>query len=94
MELLLLGTGCPKVDHKRFGPSVLVSAKNTKILVDCGSGVTQRLEKAKILTSNLDALFLTHLHSDHVIDLYQLIISSCHSSGLSPPVVGAQSSVT
>ena len=79
MLLTLLGTGCPKVDHKRFGPSNLVSSKKSKILVDCGSGVTQRLEEAKISTANIDALILTHLHSDHVVDFYQLIISSWHS---------------
>ena len=43
MELTLLGTGCPSVDHKRFGPSNLISTKIAKILVDCGSGITQRL---------------------------------------------------
>jgi len=40
MELTLLGTGCPSVDYKRFGPSNLVSTKLAKILVDCGSGLT------------------------------------------------------
>ena len=79
MHLTLLGTGCPKVDFKRFGPANLVSTKKTKILVDCGSGVTQRLDQINISLAEIDALFLTHLHSDHVIDLYQLIISSWHS---------------
>ena len=27
MELTLLGTGCPKVDYKRFGPSNLISSQ-------------------------------------------------------------------
>ena len=84
MELTLLGTGCPKVDYKRFGPSNLISTKKAKILVDCGSGVTQRLDQLNISSADIDALFLTHLHSDHVIDLYQLIISSWHSYRLSP----------
>lgn len=79
MYLTLLGTGCPKVDHKRFGPSNLITSKKSKILIDCGSGVTQRLEQAKVSSANIDALVLTHLHSDHVIDFYQLIISSWHS---------------
>ena len=48
MELTLLGTGCPSVDHKRYGPSNLVTSKKAKILIDCGSGVTQRLNKLKI----------------------------------------------
>ena len=84
MELTLLGTGCPKVDYKRFGPANLISTKMTNILVDCGSGITQRLDQIKISTADIDALFLTHLHSDHVIDLYQLIISSWHSYRTKP----------
>jgi ribonuclease Z len=46
--------------------------------VDCGSGVTQRLLAAGRSGRALDALFLTHLHSDHIVDLFQLIISSWH----------------
>ena len=78
MQLTLLGTGCPSVDYRRFGPANLISTINAKVLIDCGSGVTQRLEQAKISSTNIDALLLTHLHSDHVVDLYQLIISSWH----------------
>ena len=84
MKLTLLGTGCPKVDFDRFGPSNIISTNKSNILVDCGSGVTQRLDQAKISLKNIDALFLTHLHSDHVIDLYQLIISSWHSYRTKP----------
>ena len=84
MELTLLGTGCPSVDHKRFGPSNLVSTKNTKILVDCGSGITQRLHELEVSSADIDALLFTHLHSDHAVDLYQLIISSWHSYRISP----------
>ena len=84
MELTLLGTGCPSVDHKRFGPSNLISTKIAKILVDCGSGITQRLHELKVSSSDIDALLFTHLHSDHAVDLYQLIISSWHSYRIKP----------
>ena len=84
MKLTLLGTGCPSVDHKRYGPSNLVTAKKAKILIDCGSGVTQRLNKLKISSANIDALLFTHLHSDHCVDFYQLIISSWHSYRIKP----------
>ena len=84
MELTLLGTGCPKVDFKRFGPANLISTNKCKVLVDCGSGVTQRLDEINISTADIDALLLTHLHSDHVIDLYQVIISSWHSYKVTP----------
>ena len=84
MELTLLGTGCPSVDYKRFGPSNLISTKTAKILVDCGSGITQRLHELKISSADIDALLFTHLHSDHAVDLYQLIISSWHSYRIKP----------
>jgi len=84
MKLTLLGTGCPSVDHKRFGPSNLITTNKAKILVDCGSGVTQRLHQLKVSSANIDALLFTHLHSDHAIDLYQLIISSWHSYRIKP----------
>ena len=84
MKLTLLGTGCPSVDHKRFGPSNLITTNKTKILVDCGSGITQRLHQLKVSSANIDALLFTHLHSDHAIDLYQLIISSWHSYRVKP----------
>ena len=84
MELTLLGTGCPSVDHKRFGPSNLVTTKTVKILVDCGSGITQRLHELKVSSADIDALLFTHLHSDHAVDIYQLIISSWHSYRIKP----------
>ena len=87
MELTLLGTGCPSVDYSRFGPSNLISTKKTKILVDCGSGVTQRLNQINLSGASIDALLLTHLHSDHVVDFYQLIISSWHSYRIKPWIV-------
>lgn len=78
MKLTLLGTGCPTVNASRFGPSNLIHTHKTKILVDCGSGVTQRLLQKGYKGPDIDCVLLTHLHSDHVIDFYQLIISSWH----------------
>ena len=78
MQLILLGTGCPSVDYKRFGPANLIITKKAKLLIDCGSGVTQRLLQAGFKGADIDYIFITHLHSDHIIDLYQLIISSWH----------------
>jgi ribonuclease Z len=78
MQVTLLGTGCPQVHPQRFGPASLVRADGQHFLIDCGAGVTQRLLAAGSSGAELDAVLLTHLHSDHVVDLYQLIISSWH----------------
>ena len=78
MQVTLLGTGCPQVHTRRYGPASLVRAGDRRFLIDCGSGVTQRLVGAGTSGAALDALLLTHLHSDHLVDLYQLIVSSWH----------------
>ena len=84
MQVTLLGTGCPSVDATRYGPSLLIGGERSKLLVDCGSGVTQRLVAAGCPGRDVDALLITHLHSDHVVDLYQLIISSWHAGRQRP----------
>jgi len=79
MDLTLLGTGCPSVDIDRYGPAALVDGgAAARLLIDCGSGVTQRLVGAGYRGSEIDAVLLTHLHSDHIMDLFQLVVSSWH----------------
>jgi len=78
MELTLLGTGCPAVHAERYGPAQIVRHGGTTLLVDCGSGVTQRMAQAGISGRDIDAVLLTHMHSDHIVDLFQLVISSWH----------------
>lgn len=77
-DVTLLGTGCPSVHADRYGAGTLVRAGGRVLLVDVGSGVTQRLVAAGESPASIDAIFLTHLHSDHLVDLYQVIVSSWH----------------
>ncbi len=71
-KVTLLGTGYPKPRIDRFGPSILVEAGNEKLLFDCGRGATQRLEQIKLPFAEVSALFLTHLHSDHIVGIPDL----------------------
>ena len=85
MKLTILGSGCPSVDLDRYGPSALIDCgPEARILIDCGSGVTQRLLEHGLRGSEIDALLLTHLHSDHIVDLFQLFISSWHQGRSRP----------
>ncbi|MCW2556794.1 MAG: metal-dependent hydrolase, beta-lactamase superfamily [Mycobacterium sp.] len=73
IEVTLLGTGSPMVDANRAGPSTLVRAGEQVFLVDCGRGVLQRAAAVGVGAANLTALLLTHLHSDHITDLNDVI---------------------
>lgn len=73
MQLTLLGTGSPIPDPMRAGPSTLVRSADSTILVDCGRGVLMRLAGAGVLPPMLSAVLVTHMHSDHLTDLNDVI---------------------
>jgi ribonuclease Z len=74
LQITLLGTGNPRPSLERFGPSILVEAGTQRLLVDAGRGAAQRLfeigQRASLI--GVDAVFLTHLHSDHTVGLPDL----------------------
>jgi ribonuclease Z len=72
ITVTLLGTGTPFPDSKRFGSAILVAAGGEKLLFDCGRGAVVRLTEAGTPANDADALFLTHLHSDHTVGIPDL----------------------
>lgn len=71
MKLIVLGNYGPFPGKDGACSGFLLKDKNTNILIDCGSGVMGRLQKyCKI--EELDAIVLSHLHSDHSSDMYVL----------------------
>jgi ribonuclease Z len=75
LNVTLLGTGNPRPSVQRFGPSMLVEAGKQKLLFDCGRGATQRLYQLQIPFAEVTALFLTHLHSDHIVGIPDLYLT-------------------
>jgi ribonuclease Z len=67
IRVTLLGTGAPPPVMHRFGPSTLVEAGEQKFLFDAGRGVLQRLRQVNVRWQDVHGVFLTHLHSDHVV---------------------------
>ncbi len=74
LTITLLGTGSPMPDPNRAGPATLVStAGDEHFLVDAGRGVLMRLAASGVGVDRLSAVLLTHLHSDHITDLNDVI---------------------
>ncbi|WP_292631857.1 MBL fold metallo-hydrolase [Mesorhizobium sp.] len=86
-RLVLLGSkGGPAL--RPGGPwpsSSLLQIGGRSIVVDCGLGVTRGLVDAGISLKALDLIFITHLHSDHVLELGPLI-HTAWTAGLATPV--------
>jgi ribonuclease BN (tRNA processing enzyme) len=85
-QVVMLGTGTPRLDPDRSGPAVCIVANGTPYLVDFGPGVVRRAAAAALkgvtgcAPTKIKVAFATHLHSDHTAGLSDLF--------LSPAVVG------
>ncbi|HVX19598.1 MAG TPA: ribonuclease Z [Acidimicrobiales bacterium] len=75
MEVVLLGTGSPLPDPNRAGPATLVRAGGQDLLFDAGRGLLLRASAAGTGPGQLATVYLTHLHSDHLTDLNDVITS-------------------
>ena len=73
MDIILTGTGSPIPDPNRAGPSTLVKAGDTQILIDAGRGVVMRMAGVGTMPMMLSGVLITHLHSDHVCALNDVI---------------------
>ncbi|HEX3539136.1 MAG TPA: MBL fold metallo-hydrolase, partial [Acidimicrobiales bacterium] len=85
-KLVLLGTaGGPLPSPSRSGISQAIVIGERVLVVDCGSGVTRQLRRARLL-SRLNQVFLTHLHSDHDCDYFNLFLLGWPILQWNPPV--------
>lgn len=85
--LTLLGTkGGPAIRPGGPNPtSMLLTLSGRRIVIDCGLGVSRGLVETGMSLKDLDLIFITHLHSDHVLELGPLI-HTAWTTGLDHPV--------
>ncbi len=86
ITVTLLGTGSPLPDPNRAGPSTLVQAGGANLLVDAGRGCVMRLAGAGLFPSMVTGVLLTHLHSDHICALNDVITSHWVTSATPTPL--------
>lgn len=79
-RVTLLGTGVPIPRPDRFGPSTLIEAGDHTLLIDAGRGATMRLFQLGVPIGRIDALLLTHFHSDHTVGIPDLWLTGWLSS--------------
>lgn len=76
LAALLVGTGTPLADAGRAGPSTLIAAGSHLYLVDAGIDSARNLQLWRVPLEKIDAVLITHLHSDHIGGLGEIRLQS------------------
>jgi len=86
LHVITTGTGAPLPDPKRVGPQAVVVAGDQMLVFDTGPGSTRKLSLTGLNISSVNALFLTHYHSDHISDLGEFMLQHWTGSGVDEPL--------
>jgi ribonuclease Z len=87
LKVVLLGTmGGPTFSGERLGISTLVIAGDERLLFDAGRSLTTGLARLNINPASVTRVFLTHLHSDHIVSLPELLLFPWASQGRTAPL--------
>ena len=73
MKITFLGTSGSTPTRERSLPSVAIEREGSIFLFDCGEGTQMRLIQDSVNMSKIDAVFITHIHGDHVIGIAGLM---------------------
>ncbi|UZE46701.1 MBL fold metallo-hydrolase [Rhodopseudomonas sp. P2A-2r] len=83
---VFLGTkGGPRITTGRSNPANVLLVDNVPYVVDCGYGVAKRLAEAKVALPDIRYVFVTHMHSDHVLEFGNMV-DGAWSVGLNHPI--------
>lgn len=88
MKLTVLGSGSPEAYARRASAGHLLEVAGQRILFDCGGGVVDRMLKAGLHPRDIDILFFSHLHSDHMFDYARLVHAAWDEGGKPLKVFG------
>lgn len=81
--LTVLGSGTLLPDHERHSAAFLIEEADTRILLDCGTGVIDGFSRFGLPWADVSHVALTHFHTDHIGGLAPLVFALNH--GVSPP---------
>lgn len=76
MHVVITGSGSALIDPERGGASAAVIVDGVILQFDCGRGVMENLTRAGINPVDIDHLFFTHLHFDHIASFGYFVIST------------------
>ena len=76
MEVVFLGTGVGVPSLKRASPGLIVRVGEENLLFDSGPGTLRKMLEAGFTYLDVDRIFYTHFHVDHIADLAPLLFAT------------------
>ena len=86
LHIAVCGAGSPMPDDKRGGPCTLVIAGQQLFVFDTGNTSARNINKMGFNAGNIQGIFLTHFHSDHIDGLGELLLQRWVSNSNAQPV--------
>ena len=91
MRIIMLGTGAAIPDADRNDSGILITVRDQHYMFDCGQGATQQIVRAHQDPTQVNTIFLSHLHYDHIADFpYFMIATWICDRATTPVVVGPE----
>ena len=87
MRLDILGSAAALPDPDRYHTSMVLTVGERRYLIDCGNGATLQMMRANIDPTEINHIFLTHLHYDHIADFPYFMISTWMGDRQNAPIV-------
>ena len=89
LSVAVCGSRAPLPSPNRAETCLLVQAGASKFIIDAGRGSADNLQRWRVDYSDLEAVILSHLHSDHISDLHEVQFQSWLGGRKTPlPVLG------
>lgn len=86
LHAYVCGSGSPMPDETRAGPCIAVLAGKQAFVFDSGSGSIRKLMRMGFPMEKMQAAFLTHLHSDHIDGLGEMMLQAWVAGGREAPL--------
>ena len=86
LHIGVCGAGSPMPDERRMGACTVIIAGQRLFVFDTGNASTRNIGKLGISHGRIEAIFLTHFHSDHIDGLGELLMQRWVSTGNAVPV--------